>query len=509
MTVDQLQNETLKSEFNVAYSENGAKMYATTGKALLDLSFKAPQLRATKAHLDTHTECNLVKAEMENRELFAKFLFFLRDARGGIGERNAFRNTFLWFCNIRPEDACKLLKFVPEYGRWDDLVYILYNTTNEMVKNTIVAIVSEQFAADIKSDNPSLMGKWLPSINAGKKSKAFAKALIAEMNKNGIAMNDAEYRKTLSQLRKKIQIVETNITEKNYAEIDYERVPSVANTRYAKLFLKYDNERRSKYLESIAKGEKKINASVSFPHDIYKLVSNDRQTAEAMWNALPDFVNGDCKTLVVRDGSGSMLSRIPNSTTSALDVASALCVYFAERMTGEFHNTFITFSSKPQLVKFRENMSLYEKKRFLNGYDDCYNTDIEKTFDLVLSTAVSNHLSQEEMPGQLLIVSDMEFDEATRSYDWNVRRYVETSPNLFEHIARKYAQHGYKLPKLVFWNVNSRTGVIPVIENEMGVTLVSGYSAALCKMVLSEETDPWKTLLNVLLSERYAQITLQ
>jgi len=225
MTVDQLQNETLKSEFNVAYSENGAKMYATTGKALLDLSFKAPQLRATKPHLDTNTERQLVEAEMENRELFAKFLFFLRDARGGIGERNAFRNTFLWFCNTRPEDACKLLKFVPEYGRWDDLVYILYNTTNEVVKNTIVAIVSEQFTSDIKSDNPSLMGKWLPSINAGKKSKAFAKALIAEMNKNGIVMNDAEYRKTLSQLRKKIHIVETNITEKNYAEIDTSAFP--------------------------------------------------------------------------------------------------------------------------------------------------------------------------------------------------------------------------------------------------------------------------------------------
>ncbi len=509
MTVEQLNGELLTSEFNVAHSENGARMYKTTGKALLDLSFKAPQLRATKPNLDTHTECELAKAEAESRELFVKFLFFLRDARGGIGERNAFRNTFLWFCNNHPEDACKLLKFVPEYGRWDDLTYILYNTTSVNVKNKIVAIVSEQFASDIKSENPSLMGKWLPSINAGKKSKSFAKALIAEMNKNGVAMNDAEYRKNLSQLRKKIQIVETNITEKNYEGIDYERVPSVANTRYANLFMKYDANRRKAYLDSLVKGEKKINASVSFPHDIYKLVNSDRQTAEAMWNALPDFVDGDCKTLVVRDGSGSMLTKIQNSTTTALDVASALCVYFSERMSGEFHNTFITFSNDPKLVKFREGMSLYDKAKYLRNYNDCSNTNIEKTFDLVLNTAVSNHLSQEEMPGQLLIVSDMEFNGASTCYDYSTGRYDSVDANLFEHTAQKYAEYGYKLPKLVFWNVNSRTGAIPVIENELGVTLVSGYSASLCKMVLSEETDPWKTLLNVLLSDRYAQITLE
>jgi len=506
--IDEIKKELLNSDYNVCYSENGAKMYSTTGRNILDLSFKAPQLRATKASLDTHTEMLLAKADAESRELFVKFLFYLRDVRGGMGERNAFRNLFLWFCDNAEDDAVKLLKFIPEYGRWDDLVYILYNTKSDKVKRYIVTIVSSQFLKDLESETPTLMGKWMPSPNAGKKSKSFAKSLIREMNKAGVTVNEASYRKSLSELRKKIQIVETNISTKNYAEIDYERVPSVANTRYAKLFLKYDEKRRNEYLDSLVKGEKKINASAVFPHDVWKMLGNETATAEAMWKALPDFVKGDCKTLVVRDGSGSMTSRIPNSTTTALDVASALCVYFSERMTGEFHNKFITFSSTPQLVEFGENMTTMQKKSFLRHYNECSNTDIQKTFQLLLDTAVSNNMKQEDMPGQLLIVSDMEFDAATTEWDYQTRSYTRPDVNLFEHIAKLYADKGYKLPKLVFWNVNSRTGVVPVKENELGVALVSGYSPAVCKMVLSEETDPWKNLLNVLLSERYAQVTL-
>ena len=499
--IDEIKKELVgNSDYNVAFSENGAQMFATTGKNILDLSFKAPQLRGTKSHLDNATEMLLMKCDAENRELFVKFLFFLRDVRGGMGERNAFRNLFLWFCDNVEDDAVKLIRFIPEYGRWDDLTYILYNTKSEKVKQTIVTLIAQQFITDLDSENPSLLGKWMPSPNAGKRSKSVAKVLIKEMNNCGFELNEAGYRKRLSELRKRIAIVETNITTKNYAGIDYERVPSVANTRYANLFLKYDEVRRREYLDSLAKGEKKINAGVSFPHDVWKLINREQETAIQMWKNLPDFVNGDCKTLVVRDGSYSMTSTIPNSTTSALDVASALSVYFSERMTGEFHNKFITFSSRPQLVEMKDEWSIVEKKRFLNKYSDCSSTNIERTFQLVLDTAIHNNLKQEDLPKTLLIISDMEFDSARRAYG--------ADANLFNSIAARFAQSGYKMPKLAFWNVNSRTGVIPVVENEMGVTLVSGYSPTVCKMVLSEETDPWKNLLNTLLSERYNQITL-
>jgi hypothetical protein len=303
-------------------------------------------------------------------------------------------------------------------------------------------------------------------------------------------------------LRGRLKIVETNIAEKTYGEIDYDAVPSVANTYYAKLFLKYDETRRREYLSKVFQGERKINAGAVFPHDIYKNVSRSKceenDAYEAMWKSLPDFVQGNSSTLVVRDGSGSMCCSIPNSTSTAMDVASALCVYFAERLTGEFYNKFITFSSEPELVDFGNMQTLQEKKAFLRRYNDMSSTDVEKVFDLVLNTAVDNKIPWEDLPKNILIISDMEFDRCKHSSD----------ANLFEAIAERFAGYGYMPPRLVFWNVNSRTNSIPVTVNKNGVVLVGGYSASICKMVLGGELDPYKALVKVLLSERYSQVTI-
>jgi hypothetical protein len=214
-------------------------------------------------------------------------------------------------------------------------------------------------------------------------------------------------------------------------------------------------------------------------------------------------VQGASGTIVVRDGSGSMTVRIPNSTTTALDVASALSVYFSEKLSGEFKDKFITFSENPRLVDLSGAKDLYEKYSIVERYTECANTDIEKTFDLVLDTAVRHQIPQEELPKQILIISDMEFDYAHR-VNWQ----TPNDEQLFTTIAKKYAAAGYKLPKCVFWNVNSRTGAIPMTQNENGVILVAGYSTAIAKMVLCEETDPYLALVNVLMGERYSQITL-
>lgn len=498
--------ETLNSDsHNVAYSENGAKMYSTTGKNLLDLFFKVPMFRKYKAgKLPENSELHnlFMPAFVENRELFAKFMFYLRDARGGVGERDMFRNMFLWFSNDYPQDAVKLVEYIPDYGRWDDLVFIAINTKSEIVSNAACSVIKIQLETDLHAEHPSLLAKWMPSANAGNKAKSDAKFMMSKLN-----LISADYRKMLSSLRKKIDIVETHIASKSYGDIDYEKVPSVANTRYANLFLKYDENRRRSYLDALVKGEVKINASAVFPHDIYKKLhemSCDKVTVNEMWKALPDFVNGDTGTLVVRDGSGSMTVRLPNSTTQVLDIASALSIYFAERMKGEFHNKFITFSSNPELVDLSGTKDLYEKYKILRTHNDCSNTDIEATFDLILETAVRHHIPQDELPKQILIISDMEFDSAHR-LDWS---RPNNDDQLFRVIAKKYADMGYQLPKLVFWNVNSRTGAIPMTQNPNGVILVAGYSPAICKMVLSEETDPYMALVKELMSERYAIITL-
>lgn len=509
--IDELKKELLKEENNVNITENGAVMYKTTGKSLLDLYWKSPSMRAIKPDdlKKDNLDGELFKAYNENRELFLKFLFYLRDIRGGMGERNSFRNYYLWLLSTDPKNAVNLLPLVPEYGRWDDLVWILCNYCFEdadYIRFSIAKLIGKQLQKDIENypNNLSLLGKWLPSINAGKESKSEAKKLIFWLNNAGYPMHEAEYRKVLSKLRKGLKIVETDVAAKTYGNINYEAVPSVANTYYSNLFLKYDTERRRKFLEALANGEKKINASAVFPHDIYKNVSyysNEvNATYEEMWKALPNFVNSDSKTLVVRDGSGSMETNIPNSNTTALNVASALCVYFSEKLTGEFKDKFITFSSHPELVDLSKCKSLYEKKKMLRNFNDCSNTDIEKTFMLVLDTAVNNNMKQEDLPDQLLIVSDMEFDGAT------TRSYYGNSQNLFSTINKRFNEKGYKMPKLVFWNVNSRTNSFPLTQNENGVILVSGYSVSNCKMVLGGELDPFKALCEQLMNKRYEPI---
>lgn len=498
---------------NIALTENGAIMYETSGRNLLDLYWKTPSLRALAPETLSDVEGLLTRAMMENKRLFAKFLFFLRDVRGGVGERNSFRNFYLWYLRVDRANALRFLPFVPEFGRWDDLVWLLCSYDFEdadTVRKRIAGIIGARLQEDLESTGSiSLLAKWLPSPNAGDAAHVRSKTVVKWLNKVGYKMNEAEYRKKLSQLREKLKIVERDISAKTYGNIDYPAVPSVANTYYGELFLKYDPERRQAYLDSLVKGETKINASAVFPHDIYKNVNfhdDDPQTElEEMWKALPDYVEGNPGVLVVRDGSGSMKMRLPGSSVMALDVASALCLYFSQRLTGEFKNKFITFSAKPELVDMAKCKTLKEAKKLLSGYNDCSNTDIKKTFGLILDTAVKHRMRQEDLPKTVLIVSDMEFDGTV------VGGYYDNPEpaNLFETIRREFADKGYVMPKLVFWNVNSRRNAIPLMENDYGVTLMSGYSVALCKMVLTNETDPYMALVKELLCDRYAMIEVE
>lgn len=506
--LNELKQTLMDEDHNVAVTENGAVVYGTTGKNILDLMWRIPSLRAIgKGKMNRETENLLTRAYYENGEVFAKFLFYLRDVRGGMGERNTFRHFYLWYTVQDKPNALNLMKWLPEYGRWDDLIWVLCNTNDGEVRDCCARLVVEQFGKDINSDNPSLLAKWLPSVNAGKESKTCAKRLLKAMAAVGFDIRESDYRKSLAILRKKIDIVETHVAEKDYSSIDYGRVPSVANTYYKDMFLKYDTERRKAYLDSLEKGEAKINASAVFPHDIYaKVGSREDQTLEQMWKSLPDFVNGKDNVLVVRDGSGSMWSMLPNSKVRALDVASALCVYFSERLTGEFKDKFITFSSRPQLVELDSCKSLRDRKKILDTYDDYTNTNIEATFDLILDTAIKHNMKQEDLPSTVLIVSDMEFDGATTLYRTDDQHGVFA--NLFANISRKYEFHGYKMPKLVFWNVNSRTNGIPVTQNDLGVILVSGFSAAISKMVLSCKLDPYQALVEQLYGQRYENIKL-
>lgn len=499
--------DVLLEDFNESVTENGALGYRTTGKSLLDLNFAVSSLRSAA---ETNIAKRFEAAYLEDKLTALKWLFFARDVRGGLGERRVFRAALRYVAKCDPEDVRRLIPLVPEYGRFDDLWGLLDEGS---LKQTVIDFVSEQLKSDLKhmekKASVSLLAKWLPSPNASsKETKHYAKII-----REGLGMAEGQYRKTLSKLRAYLKVVEVQMSAKRWKEIEYESVPSRANLIYNSAFLRNDEERRRAYLAKLERGETKINASTLFPHDIvckYGSCYTEDETLEALWKNLPDTVSGadNGGTVVVADGSGSMTARVGNSGVRALDVANALAIYFAEKLRGEFRDKYITFSSRPQLVDFSHATSLRNKIRIARRYDEVSDTNIEAVFDLILSTAVKNRMTQNEIPANILIISDMEFNGCARVNGDGYSRFGRTSPTpkLFDAIRNRYEENGYKLPRLVFWNVNSRTETIPVRSNELGVALVSGFSPNVAKMVMSGKLDPYECLLETLNSERYQPV---
>lgn len=516
---DELQKTKLEL-FNDSVTENGAVGYRTTGKALLDLNFAVSSLRSVSAR---EIQKRFTPAFYEDEATAFKWLFFARDVRGGLGERRLFRILLPYALSVHPECASNLIQLVPEYGRFDDLLCLLDHETPE-VKKAALAFIQAQLTRDWVSMNDkkpiSLLSKWLPSPNASsKETKRQAKEICKYLG-----MNERNYRKLLSGMRAYLNIVETKMASNQWESIKYEAVPSRANLIYNKAFLRHDEARRRDYLAKLAKGETKINAATLFPHDIvhkYRSAAYTRYVfqeppvdpaLEALWKSLPDTVTGKdgASTIVVADGSGSMTMSIGKTELTALEVANALAIYFAEKLSGEFRDRYITFSAMPKLVDFSTAKTLRDKLIIAKAHNEVANTNLEAVFDLILDTAVRGQMLQEDIPANILIISDMEFDEGTtmryrRSGVWGFDE-VKPSKRLFDQIRARYEAAGYKLPRLVFWNVNSRTGTIPVRENDLGVALVSGFSPNVARMVMSGKLDPYECLLETLNGERYRAV---
>lgn len=496
-------NKEINNEISI--TENGGIGFKTTGKQLLDLNFAVASLRKAS---EQEIINKFIDAYYENSMLAMKWLFYLRDVTQGLGERRSFRVIMNYLVEQHTDVALTVLKLIPEYGRWDDLISLI-DCDNKEVVNEVLVIIQTQFYADLRNAKEnksiSLMAKWLYSENASSKDTKRKATIIRQY----LGLTPKQYRKQLSALRKYLDVVECKMSAKEWENIDYSTVPSKANIKYSNAFMRNDEERRKAYLESLKKGETKINASVLFPHDVVHKYSNGiywrnvgsyDEALEQMWKSLKDIGNIE-NTIVVADGSGSMTISVDNhSSVTALEVANALAIYCGERCNGEFKDKYITFSSKPQLVDMTNANSLHDKLEIVSKHNEIANTNIEAVFDLILNTAVNNHMMQDEIPQNILIISDMEFDSCARSYNGYV------TATLFDTIANKYAQYGYKLPRLIFWNVNSRTGTIPVKQNDMGVAFVSGFSANIMKLVLNGELDPYKALVKELNSDRYKAV---
>ena len=479
----------LKEEMNKTETLNGAITYKSTGKFCLDLFSSIGALRNQK---EEEIVKRFHRAFCEDKNIAMKILFFARDIRGGLGERKVFRTIIKNLPKTSRSALVKNIQNIPEYGRYDDLLTLM----DTSCKKEVIALIKEQLSQDlanIETDKVSLIAKWLPSINASSPQTVKLAKRIAECLK----MSEKEYRQTLSKLRKKIKIIENNLREKDYT-FDYSKQPSKALFKYKKAFIRNDKERYDDFLNKVQKGEVKINTSTLYPYDIVRpfYVSNIQdesviKSIDTTWNALPNYANEE-NSIVVVDGSGSMYSC---GNPMPITVAQSLAIYFAERNNGKFKNHFITFSENPQLVEIKGS-NILEKLQYCANFNEVANTNIQKVFEVILETAIKNKLPQSELPTTIYIISDMEFDYCTE--DANLTNF-EYAKNLFN-------QNGYKLPKLVFWNVNSFQTQVPVKKNEQGVVLVSGCTPKIFEMVMKGETSPYQFMLDVLNTERYEKI---
>ncbi|MDH6674404.1 hypothetical protein M2277_005096 [Paenibacillus sp. LBL] len=470
----------LKNEMNITNTLNGAKAHSTTQSNLLDFFAQGGAMR------DRQEEDILrlfSRAYAEDESLALKMLFYFRDIREGQGERNTFRVILRYLANHYPNRIKELVELIPVYGRWDDL-YVLFGTKLE---TEAIRVIADQLKKDLGTEKPSLMAKWLKSENT---SSEMSK-LLAKKTRKGLKMQSKEYRKTLSNLRNQIDVVERKMSASEWDEINYPGVPSKASLVYRNAFRKNDGDRYQDFIDSVANGNASINTKAIFPYEIvHKVFRGERdQTIDLMWDNLPDYVGKEENSMAVVDVSGSM-SGLP------MEVAVSIGLYLAERNKGHFHNHFITFSQKPELVQVT-GRTVSEKIMNIQRAKWGYNTNIEQVFCVILNTAIKNNVPKDQMIEKLYIISDMQFDVADGSVD----------DFLFEYLKSKYAAAGYELPKLVFWNVDAKTEAYPATIHNGDVQLVSGCSPSLFKSLMKDEfLSPTELMNEILMSERYEPI---
>ncbi len=484
--------EYLKLENNRTLTENGAATYKSTGSDILDLFATIGALRNAQEY---EIISRFIRAYNEDVDLAMKLLFFSRDIRGGLGERRAFRIIFRWLAENAPDVVIKNIGFIEEFGRYDDLLVLLDTKCEHAAVNYLKSQLEEDLQLCMEDQPISLLAKWLPSVNASNANTVRAAKKLAK----AFDMTQEQYRKTMVALRRKINLVENYLREKDYT-FDYAKVPSRAQFKYRNAFLRNDKSRYQNFIDAVNRGAVKMHADHVSPYEFVEtyiqrseiMSSEEKDVLNTAWNALPDF-GGEENAIAVVDTSGSMYW---GGKPTPASIALSLGIYFAERNTGVFRNHFIEFSERPQLIELKGE-TFVEKLQYVMTFNEVADTNLEAVFDLILKTAIKYHVQQNELPSKLVIISDMEFNMCMHNAD---------KTNL-ENAKERYESYGYQLPEIVFWNVASRNRQQPVTVNEQGAILVAGCSVNLFEMVASGNLSPYQFMLDVLQSSRYAKIS--
>lgn len=413
------------------------------------------------------------RAYQSDRVTALRIAAWARDVRGGAGERQTFRNILKFVETNHPSELPQLVDVTPEYGRWDDLLVLESEAGKQMAYSAI------KEALLVKSDG--LCAKWMPR-----------KGVQASELRKFLGLTPKGYRKTLVTLT---NVVETAMCAKDWTSIEYGKLPSLASARYQKAFARHDEAGYAAYKERLVKGEDKINAGAVYPYDVIKSINHgDKDVAKAQWNALPNYI-GDALVLPMVDVSGSMSCPVGgNANLRCIDVAVSLGLYLADKNTGAYKDMFLTFSERSKIEVLKGD--IVSKCNQLQRADWEMSTNLHSAFDEILRVATTHKVAAKDMPAYVLILSDMQFNQC-----------VENDDSAMGMIKRKYAEAGYDVPNVIFWNLQANEGQSPVKFDESGTALISGFSPAIMQSVLSATAiDPVSIMLATVNSERYASI---
>lgn len=497
----------VKEATNVTRTENGAVTRKTTMSALLDLF-------GTGAAYRTRSESDCIvlfqKAFDENPVYALKCLFYLRDARGGQGERRFFRVVTKWLADNKTATMKRNLKYVPEFGRWDDL-YVFVGTALEQ---DAFDLMGEQFVLDLRCKTPSLLAKWLKSENT---SSANSRALATKTRK-AFGLTPREYRKSLSVLRARINVLERLMSAGLWDKIEFDKIPSKAGLVYRNAFARHDVERMKakvevqSYADFVQDKSTKVNAKALYPYEVVAKATDysgmgrgwywsenysrndpvERAAINKYWDNLEDYFNGaSLDALCMIDTSGSMWGI---DASAPINVAISIGLYAAERARGPFHGHYISFSSRPQLIE-TYGSDFVDKVKRIYSTNLCENTNIEAAFDMLLNTAIKSHCCQSDLPKTIIVVSDMQFDVQRG-------RYGSSNATLMENIAYKWQRAGYQMPELVYWCVQARGNNVIPMQAKDGITFCSGFSPVLFEQIMKGKTG-YDLMMDKLNSARY------
>jgi hypothetical protein len=466
---------------NDTLTTNGMLTNSTTSNHCVDLFFSIGALRG-KNNQDTLMN-NFIKAYNENKLIALKILFWVRDVREGAGERQIFKDIITYLANNDLNTLTNNIHLISEYGRWDDILPLL----DTKAKDNVLTLIKEALKA-----KDGLCAKWLPRPNVNNKDK---KRWANEIRKS-LVLSPKQYRILLSDLS---NTVEQLMCSNNWGSIEYKKVPSKAMSDYMSAFSKHDKERFSAFINDVKTGKTTIKAGVVYPYDIIKNMRyGNKDGADVQWNSLPNYMEGSKKRLLpIVDVSGSMSCSAGDSKSiTCLDVAVSLGLYISERNEGLFKDGFVTFSTSPRLEILKGTLS--ERYMQMNSSNWSMSTNLEAVFNLVLNSAINNQVSVDEMPDTLVILSDMQFNQGVK-YNTSAQEMIE----------RMYNDAGYKMPSVIYWNLNGRNNNFPVKYDKSGVCLVSGFSPTLLKNILGDvDYSPEKIMLDIVNSDRYSKVSI-